>query len=384
MKKYILFAMIMVCCISLFGQRNAEEEIPLESVASETNLNKNSFPRIMPDLSVLFRIKAPNATKLQVDLGKKYDMERGDNGIWTLRTEPQVPGFHYYSLIVDGVMVSDPMTETFFGSGGFRSAIEVPEAGLEYLQVQNVPHGEVRTLKYYSNYMKIWREINIYTPPSYNSDCDKKYPVVYIQHGGGEDHRAWVHQGRLATILDNLIAEGKAEPMIVVCSNSNIAGSAPAGYNWKAMQPFNEELMGSIIPFVDANYRTMADSKHRAMCGLSMGGGQSLYIGLHNLDVFSAIGIFSTGVFGGIGGAATKDLDSEIPGLLSSSRTFNEKLDVFMITCGEQDMRIDYTKKAVDQMRENGLNVVFESFPGDHEWQVWRKSFRSFAMLIFK
>ena len=346
-----------------------------------------SRPQVLTDGSVSFRIAAPEAQRLQIDLcGVKYDMQKSSDGIWTVTTPPQVPGFHYYFLIVDGVSVADPASPSFYGCGRWSSAIEIPEAGTDDFEVQDVPHGEVRTVHYYSKVDEAWRPLLVYTPAGYNEGT-QDYPVVYIQHGGGEDHHGWMEQGRTAQIMDNLIAAGKAVPMIVVSSNSNVHsrnGGFGGGYSWQGMQAFRSELIDNIIPFVDQNYRTKKDRKSRAMCGLSMGGGQSFYIGLRSPEVFANVGVFSTGMFGGIAGASNFDLETEVPGILSDTKTFNGQLDVFFMSCGEQDPRIEYTRNIVQKMREGGVNVRFNSYPGDHEWQVWRKSLHEFAQYLFK
>ena len=257
---------------------------------------------------------------------------------------------------------------------------------MDDFEVHEVPHGEVRTMQYYSKVDEAWRPLMVYTPAGYD-ESGQDYPVVYIQHGGGEDHRGWMEQGRTAQIMDNLIAAGKAVPMIVVSANSNVSnrnGGFGGGYSWQGMQAFRSELLENIIPFVEKNYRVKRDRKSRAMCGLSMGGGQSFYIGLHDPDVFANVGVFSTGMFGGIRGASNFDLETEVPGILSDTKTFNEQFDVFFMSCGEQDPRIDYTRNVVQKMRDGGVDVRFNSYPGDHEWQVWRKSFHEFAQYLFK
>jgi enterochelin esterase family protein len=239
---------------------------------------------------------------------------------------------------------------------------------------------------YYSKVEEGWKRLFVYTPPGYNKDIEKKYPVVYIQHGGGEDETGWVEQGKTDLILDNLIAEGKAEPMIIVVGTGNVRTGGGGGCSSEGMAKLKQEMTQNIVPFIDANYRTLADAKNRAICGLSMGGGQSFYVGLESLDFFSSVGVFSSGLFGGIRNpsGATFDAEKQIPGLLSRSDEFNKKLDLFYISCGEQDPRIEFTKKAVGNMKENGLDIEFNSFPGDHEWQVWRKSLHDFASRVFK
>ena len=386
-KKLLLAVLTVVCCTQVAAQGFRRESFPEGSYSPVTNINRSGYPRVLSDGSVMFRVNAPQAQLVQIDLcGTKYDMTKGDGGIWTVTTKPQVPGFHYYSLVIDGVSVADPASQSFYGCSRWSSAIEIKEEGMDAFEVQNVAHGEINTVYYYSKVEEAWRPLMVYTPANYSVD-KADLPVVYIQHGGGEDHRGWMEQGRTAQIMDNLIAAGKARPMVIVSSNSNVRsrnGGFGGGYSWEGMQAFRSELLESIIPFVEKNYKVRKDRKGRAMCGLSMGGGQSFYIGLRDPDVFANVGVFSTGMFGGIQGASNFDLEKEVPGMLSDVQTFNKNFDVFFISCGEQDPRIEYTRAIVDKMRKGNVSVRFNSYPGDHEWQVWRKSLFEFAQYLFK
>ena len=376
-----------VYCTEAAAQGFQREVFPEGSYSPVTNVNRNGYPRVLEDNSVMFRVNAPQAQNVQIDLcGTKYDMQKSEDGTWTVTSKQQVPGFHYYFLIIDGVSTADPASQTFYGCGRWSSAIEIKETGTDDFEVQDVPHGEIRTVHYYSKIDEQWRPLMIYTPAGYNEN-QQEYPVVYIQHGGGEDHRGWMEQGRTAQIMDNLIAQGKAVPMIVVSANSNVKsrnGGMGGGYNWQGMQAFRSEIIENVIPFVEKNYRVKKDRQSRAMCGLSMGGGQSFYIGLRDPEVFANVGVFSTGMFGGISGASNFDLEAEVPGMLSDTKTFNQQFDVVFVSCGEQDPRIEYTRDIVKKMRDGGVEVRFNSYPGDHEWQVWRKSLHEFAQYLFK
>lgn len=380
---FVLKSLGVFLFLCSFGLANAQ--LIDDSIPAPTNNDPNQCPCIMPDNSVVFQVKAPHAQKLQIDLGKKYDMEKDANGVWTVRTEPIDPGFHYYFLVIDEVPVADPASKSFYGTGKMTSAIDIPEDGVDFYTVRDVPHGAMSSKYYYSNVTQSWRRLYVYTPPGYDKNAGKRYPVMYVQHGGGEDETGWVEQGKTDVILDNLIAEGKASPMIVVIANGNIR-TGFGGYSSEGMAGFKKEMTQNIVPFIDDNYRTLTDAQNRAICGLSMGGGQSFYVGLESLEHFSSVGIFSSGIFGGIRNpsGSTFDAEKEIPGLQSRSEDFNKKLDLFYISCGEGDMRIEHTKKAVAIMRESGLNVEFNTFPGDHEWQVWRKSLHDFASRVFK
>jgi enterochelin esterase-like enzyme len=389
MNRKKIYSLLFIFFSSFILANKINAQIPDGAKSAPTNIRANDCPCILPDNRVLFRVTAPNAAKVQANLGKLYDMQKDEKGVWTATTDPQDAGFHYYSLVIDGFAFADPASESFYGTGKMSSAIDIPEAGADFYTIKDVPHGEIRAKNYFSKTMGTWRNINIYTPPGYDNDAKKSYPVLYIQHGGGEDERGWAVQGKTNIILDNLIAERKAVPMIVVIANGNVTkpGVSAGGYNDTAMALFKEEILGSVVPFVEKNYRVKHGAVNRAISGLSMGGGQAFYTGLRNTNAFGNVGVFSTGLFGGINrqaGAAAFDPEIAIPGILTNPQSFNNKLKVFYISVGEQDPRIEPTKKLIETFKSKGLNVQFASFPGSHEWQVWRKSLHDFAQKIFK
>ena len=371
---------------NMYSEQNLHTMVEFLNTARKAkSARRPATPRrsINPDGSVSFEIRADGASRVVADIcNVKYPMKQSADGIWRATSAPLAPGFHYYFLEADGARFSDPLSETYYGCGTMASAVDIPEEGTDYMKVQDVPHGQVRLVNYFSTVTGEWRPLQIYTPAAYEKGKGK-YPVLYIQHGGGEDHRGWMQQGLTANIMDNLIAEGKAVPMIVVAANSNLPG-ARGGYSWEGMQGFRDELVDCIIPFVEKNFRVKAGAANRAMCGLSMGGGQSFYIGLRTPEVFGNVGLFSSGIFGGIAGGGEMDFEKEIPGMLSDTGKFNASHKIFYISCGEQDPRIGPTARAVESMRDAGVEVIFESFPGDHEWQPWRKSLHSFAQKIFR
>ena len=377
-------SLVILICFVCLTQGSAQ--VPEGAMAAPTNIRSTDCPCILSDHRVLFRVLAPDAAKVQVDLGRRYDMQKDEQGTWTVTTDPQVPGFHYYSLVIDGFKFADPASESFYGTGRMSSAIDIPEAGVDFYSLKDVPHGDLRSKNYFSKTTGTWRNVNVYTPPKYDQDKSKSYPVLYIQHGGGEDERGWAIQGKTNIILDNLIAAGKAVPMIVVIPNGNVTkpGMNFRGYSEEAMNAFKEELFENVIPFVEKNYRVKTGSANRAVAGLSMGGGQAFYTGLRNTDTFANVGVFSTGLFGGIRQVTAFNPESVIPGILTNPEAFNNKLKTFYISVGEEDQRIEATKKIVETFRSKGLEVEFASFPGDHEWQVWRKSLHDFAQRIFK
>jgi enterochelin esterase-like enzyme len=383
-RKLFMLTLLPILCCQLCTARSAESP---DAKSASSNIPGREYPKIDKDLRATFRVIAPDVQKLQVDLGKRYDMVKDDKGVWTVTTDPLDPGFHYYQLIIDGVRLSDPASEAFYGTGRMSSGIEVPESGVDFYAIKDVPHGEIRSRRYFSNVTNTWRRLHVYTPAGYDTDSDKKYPVLYLQHGGGEDERGWVEQGRTDCIMDNLIAAGKARSMLVVIANGNVPSTGGRrGYSREGMVGIANEIIHNIVPFIESHYRVLAGAENRALAGLSMGGGQAFYVGLQNTETFASIGVFSSGLFGGVGFMANRQFDAEaqIPGLLTQAESFNERLKMFYISVGEQDLRIENTKKAVAELREHGLNIVFNSFPGAHEWQVWRKSLHDFAPRLFK
>lgn len=343
------------------------------SVSASTNAPGCEYPKVNPDLSVEFRVNAPEAKEVAVDIcSKVYPMAKHESGEWVVTVDPQEPGFHYYFLVIDGKRISDPSSQHFYGCSTMASAIDIPEAGCDfYLPKAGVPRGEVRRERYWSGVEKHSRVCYVYVPAEYNLNPDKRYPVLYLQHGGGEDETGWVMQGKTDVIMDNLLAANAAEPMLIVMEFGQSGGD------------FGRILIEETIPMIDAKYRTIADREHRAMAGLSMGGGQSWSIGLKHPEVFANIGIFSSGMFGGVT-YKPFDLQSELPELLADPQAFNDNLDVFYISCGETDPRITHTRTAVEAMREKGADIHFSAFPGGHEWQPWRKSLHEMVQMLFK
>jgi hypothetical protein len=320
---------------------------PDAGVPASSNVPGAEYPKIHSDLRVSFRLKAPDAQKVRLHLDKDYDMERGTNGVWSVTTTPQVLGFHYYWFMLDGVNVCDPASETFYGVSRQNSGIEVPEKGVDFHDVKDVPHGEVRERSYYSKTTGSWRRIFVYTPPDYDSNRDARYPVLYLQHGGGEDERGWVVQGMVNNIMDNLIAKKKAKPMIIVMERgyarkpgeTNAPLRPPSGQRQGSPPDFRcmfgtleEVFINDLIPMIDSTYRTTPDREHRAMAGLSMGGMQTFNITLNNLDKFAYIGGF-IGAGGGFGGG-TFDAKTAHNGVMTDAEAFNKKVRLVWLGIG--------------------------------------------------
>ncbi|KAA6432713.1 esterase [Dyadobacter flavalbus] len=348
---------------------------------ASTNIRSAQYPQILPDNRVVFRTKAPNAQQVQVDLGKKYDMAKDTAGFWTVTTDSIGKGFHYYSLLIDGVAVADPASETFYGMGRMASGIEIPYRKGGYYALRDVPHGEIRIRQYFSKAMNAWREMYVYTPPGYDA-ATEKYPVLYLLHGGGEDQRGWATQGKTGLILDNLIAAGKAKPMLIAMLDGNIGmAGGVAGFNENALKMFENELKAGAIPFVESNFRAETGPQNRALAGLSMGGLQTLYAGVKNNDLFAYLGVFSSGWFGNNATLSASHYDYA----KTNAATINSNLRQFWISMGgEEDIAYKNCKIMLSKYDEMGIKYKYSEYPGGHTWPVWRHDLFEFSQLLFK
>jgi len=348
---------------------------------ASTNIRSAKYPQILPDHRVRFRIKAPDAQKVEINLGKRYVMERDTGGYWMVTTDSLGEGFHYYSLLIDGVALADPASEAFYGMGRMASGIEIPFAGGGYYAIKEVPHGELRSKRYYSPSLQTWRRFTIYTPPGYDENATERYPVLYLLHGGGEDERAWAAQGKTDLILDNLLAEKKALPMLVVMLDGNIGSGGLAGFNEQILRSFENELKQSVIPFVEKNYRVKTDAQNRALAGLSMGGLQTLYAGIRNFNLFSWLGVFSSGWF-----ANRPELSNpQYEFMKTNAGEINAHLKSLWVSMGgQEDIAYNNCKIMMEKFDELKVKYVYSEYPGGHTWPVWRNNLYSFAQILFK
>jgi enterochelin esterase-like enzyme len=378
------------------------------------------YPRIEADNRVTFRFNAPSAQKVQVSIvNVAFDMVKGDDGAWTYTTkDPQDLGYHNYWMLVDGAVVLDPGTNAFIGYSHMCNGFEVPDPEGGFYELKDVPHGNVLIKNYFAKTINSWRRIFVYTPPDYEKNTTARYPVLYLQHGGGEDERVWIEMGRTNLILDNLIAEGKIKPFIVVMETSYLPGEggarrgagrapgagAPAGGDRGAGPragpgagagrrgglgamgapgggAYGQLMINDLIPWIDSNFRTLADQPHRAMAGLSMGSGVTRQVTLANLDKFSHIGLFS-------GGSISPADVNDTPG-------FKEKVKLVFVSYGSRELENRRgggrggfggdPKANVEALKQAGINSAFYVSPNTaHEWQSWRRSLHQFALLLFK
>jgi enterochelin esterase-like enzyme len=379
---------------------------------SVLNQQGKQYPEVNSERRVRSTLKAPQAQSVQLDIGGvKYPMTKGADGVWTGSSAPQDEGFHYYQFNVDGVNVPDPGTLMFYGASRWGSGVEVPAHDQDFYALKDVPHGNLQQVLYPSKTAKnAVLRCFVYTPPDYEKDRSKRYPVLYLQHGGGEDETGWGAQGFTGLIMDNLIATGKTKSFIIVMANSYVPGAAngpgrgapppappaappaapsaaaPAAQPGAAVPPgagrggpggrgfnfsaFEHLLIDDLIPYIDANFRTIADQPHRAMAGLSMGGMQTRTIAMAHLDSISHIGIFSGG---SIAAADITDMAA-----------FKKKVKVVFVSYGSRENGAA-GKTNVEALKQAGVNSAFYESPETaHEWLSWRRSLYQFAPLLFQ
>ena len=360
-------------------------EVPADAFIAETTVPGNEFPKVDKEGRAYFSIAAPEARKVVVDIcNKKYDMLPDGKGNLMAVTDPLPVGFHYYFMETNGVRFIDPSTETFFGCNQEAGGIEIPEGpeGDYYHPQQGVPAGQVRSIYYYSNEQKAWRHAMVYTPAEYElqKNAKKRYPVLYLQHGMGEDETGWSKQGHMQHIMDNAIAKGEAVPMIVVMESGDIKAPFRGGNNQAGRSEYGASfypvLLNDLIPYIDNNFRTKSDRENRAMAGLSWGGHQTFDVVLPNLDKFAWLGTFSGAIFG-------LDVKTAYDGVFANANEFNKKVHYMYMNWGEED----FIKSGdiVKQLTELGVKVDSNESKGTaHEWLTWRRGLNEFIPHLFK
>jgi enterochelin esterase-like enzyme len=361
------------------------------SSPAASNIPGSDYPSVSSDGTVLFHLKAPAAKEVKLEGGAglvkaPLAMTRDEAGVWSVTTPPVVPGFHYYWFNVDGVRVNDASSYSYFGYGRETSGIDVPEPEVDFYLPKEVPHGEVRARWFFSDITGQWRRAMVYTPPNYDQNTSARYPVLYLQHGAGENERGWVEQGHADFILDNLIAAQEAVPMIIVMNSGYATKPGPPPSTNQAanfMRPtaaFEDVLLKEVIPMIDAAYRTRADRAHRAMAGLSMGSMQTLTITLRHLDQFAWIGAMSRPPLQDF------DVKTAYEGAFRDPAAFNKNVKLLWFSAGTAETRMHAGTVAVHEALEKaGIPNTFYSSPGtDHEWQTWRRSLHEFAPKLFQ
>jgi len=414
---------------------------PVDCKPSSLNIPGAPYPCVFPDHRAIFRVDAPDAQKVRARVGSGFDLTKQPDGLWYATTTPLVEGFHYYLLQIDGATVSDPATGTYFGGGSWSSAIEIPSSDADFYSHKEVPHGLVRDEWYFSTVTRNWRRAMIYTPPGYDTNAKMHYPVLYLLHGWGENELGWTFQGHVDQIMDNLIAAGKAKPMIIVMDNLNAvkpgedgsiynargvltqavpqartaqmgapgvpgvaigsaarpgagpaggasptgtgpggaAAARPGGMRGLTSATFTEMMFTDLIPTVEKNYRVAPGRENRAMAGLSMGGMQTFTTGLQNLDKFAYLGGFS----GSCGGRGTFDPKTSCGGAFADPAAFNKKVKLLFLSTGSVEG--PGAKNFTEALTQAGIhNVYFESPGTAHEWLSWRRALQDFAPRLFQ
>ena len=386
MKKVVLFLSVMMICgivsAQFAGGMRGQQQEPLPDgyKPASTNTFLSQYPAVNAQTrQAIFRVVAPRAVTVAVDLaGKKYPMTRDEKGVWTCTSDPQVVGFHYYAILIDSVPVMDRNTEAFFGSNWESSGIEIPEGpeGDYYRFNKNIPHGHVRSLYYWSEINGMERHVNVYVPAEYEKNTEKKYPVLYLLHGWGEDENGWSNQGHMANIMDGLINAGKAVPMIVVMDCGDIKTNSDVR---KASTPDVTQIyIKDLMPYIETTFRTKNDRQNRAMAGLSRGGFQTTMTVFANMDKFAWMGTFS-----GFFMRPNDKIEDAFNGVFKDAAAFDKQMNLLFISTGTEERT---PKEAVEALRARGIkNVVYHESQGTaHEWLTWRRALNEFAPRLFK
>ena len=377
MKRFFFFLAASLCVC-------ANAQVKEDFVPSPNNQPGKQYPMVNSERCVRVRVEAP-----------EYDLVKGEDGAWIGESAPQDEGFHYYQLNIDGANVPDPSSLYYYGASRWGSGIDVPAADQDFYAVKDVPQGQMREIYYWSEVNKAMRHIFVYTPAEYDLNANKRYPVLYLQHGGGENEYGWPQQGHTAQIMDNLIAEGPAmgqggpQGQRPAMGQRPPQGQRPQGQGQRPRGGFGlpsgwadgfaNTLIKDCIPYIDSHFRTIADNKHRAMAGLSMGGMQTKSITVAHPEVFSSLGIFS-------GGTITVDDTKNNP-------EFAKGLQLVFVSFGSRELENrapgfgDGTdpKVETEELAKSGVNAHFYVSPGTaHEWQSWRRALYQFAQLLFK
>lgn len=390
MKKIYAALWAVALAVLPAGSIFAQGAAPVEDFKpSSVNQPGQQYPQVNSQGYVRFRVTAPDATAVRASLGLRGQggtaLTKGTDGAWTGTTAgPLDEGFHYYHLTVDGGTFNDPGTLNFYGGARWESGVEIPAQDADFYALKDVPHGHVQQVLFPSPSTGAARRAYVYTPPGYEKNAGARYPVLYLQHGWGEDESAWWNQGRANLIMDNMIAAGKTRPFIIVMTygmTNDIKPGAPGGLASFDIKPFRTVVIDELIPYVDSHFRTRADAAHRAMAGLSMGGFETKLIAPANLDKFAYIGLFSGGTF------SVADVDA-IPG-------FRQKVKLVFVSFGSRELESGQVgppggaptdpRANAAALKASGFNSVFYVSPNTaHEFQSWRRSLREFAPLLFR
>ena len=376
--------LLFLCTLGMwqFAVVSAQESSVPEGIKDDfkpaiTNQAGKEYPQVNSQGRIKFRVAAPEAKSVSTTFRDSLEFIKGDDGVWTGYSRPLDVGFHYYELVIDGAHVPDPNSTFYFGAMRWGSGIEIPAPDADFYALKNVAHGQMREIFFHSESTSSERRAFVYTPSGYDSDQKLRYPVLYLQHGWGENEYGWSVQGHAGRIMDNLIAEGKAKPMIVVMTYGMTNDTRIGGLRNFDISHFEKVLVNELVPYIDASFRTLTDQPNRAMAGLSMGSMETKLITLRHLDKFSQIGLFS-------GATITKEDVEKTEG-------FKEKVKLLFVSYGSKEVGEGRSRQggnpadSVKQLKELGINAHYYLSPETaHEWQTWRRSLREFAPRLFQ
>lgn len=375
-----LILFITIIYVGICSAQEIQHNVKEDFVPSSNQPGKE-FPQVNSEGRVRTSILAPDAKKVQLDISAvKYDLVKNEEGMWTGESDPQDEGFHYYQLWIDGAAVPDPNSLYYYGAMRWGSGIEVPAHDQDIYELKNVPHGQIREIYFYSASTNSLRRAFVYTPPGYEKDLEENYPVLYLQHGWGENEYGWPNQGKANFIMDNLIAEGKSKPFIIVMTYGMTNDVKIGGLKNFDITPFQTVLLDELIPYIDEKFRTLNNQENRAMAGLSMGGFETRLITIKNLDTFSYIGLFSGGSI------SLEDINS--------AADFKKKVKLVFVSYGSREIERmkengwswgGNPQENTEQISKIGIKAHFYiSNETAHEWLTWRRSLHQFAQLLFK
>lgn len=338
-------------------------------------------PEVQADRTVTFRIRAPKASEAALSFQGLKPMVKDAEGTWSITVGPLEPEIYEYSFMVDGARVLDTantLLKTGRTLGG--NLLEIPGTPPRFDEVQDVPHGSIQVRSYTSTPLKRRRQLYVYVPPQYDSEPARRFPVLYLRHGSGDDESTWSLEGRAGVILENLIAQGKAAPMLIVMTNGDTDGTWGGGSSPEALDLLGKELLGDVIPLIEKTYRVTANRANRAITGLSMGGGQAFTIGLRHMETFAWVGEFSSGLLSD----ADFNLAKHLPGWLDDPARVNQQLKLLFLSCGTEDPRIPGQLDLADTLKGKQIHYVWYPTPGVHEWKVWRHGLAEFLPKLFR
>jgi enterochelin esterase-like enzyme len=338
-------------------------------------------PEVRPDRTIIFRLRAPEAARVTLSFAGSKPMVKDDAGVWSATVGPLEPEIYTYTYIVDGVRIIDPANPSVkSGRSPDASIVEIPGNPPRFDELQPVPHGALHIRTYLSTPLKRPRKLYVYTPPQYDNESGRRFPVLYLRHGSGDNEETWSGTGHAGVILDNLIAQRKAVPMLIVMPNGDTDGSWAGGSSPEGIEMLTRELTGDILPMIERTYRVAPGRENRAITGLSMGGGQAFTMGLKHLDLFAWVGEFSSGL------VSDKDfrLEKHLPGFVDDPDTVNRKLKLLFLSCGTEDPRYIGQLDLAGTLKRHNIRYVWYPTPGVHEWKVWRHALSEFVQKVFQ